>query len=158
MLQRLRDLHHDDFSDPPASLPVSMMLKQRSLVEYPRFVADMTDLQRTVAAFASARDWEKFHTPKNLSMALAGEVGELLAEMQWLSGSEIDDAFRADPEFRQRVCDELADVTIYLTRLHDVLGVDPVANAMDKVLRNESRYPVASARGRATKHTRLDTA
>lgn len=133
------------------------MLRIVTAVDYPQCVSDISDLQRTVAAFAGARDWNQFHTPKNLSMALAGEVGELLAEMQWLSGPEIDESLRSDPEFRERVCDELADVTIYLTRLHDVLGIDPVANAMDKVSRNESRYPVASARGLATKHTRLDT-
>lgn len=120
-------------------------------------MSEIGDLQGAIARFAIARDWDQFHTPKNLAMALAGEVGELLAEMQWLSGPEIDESLRSDPEFRERVCDELADVTIYLTRLHDVLGVDLVANAMDKVSRNETRYPVASARGSAKKHNRLDT-
>lgn len=120
-------------------------------------MSDITELQRSVAAFALVRDWEKFHTPKNLSMALAGEVGELLAEMQWMTEQEIFEALENDTAFQHRVCDELADVAIYLARLHEILGVDLVANAMDKVARNESRYPVASARGLATKHTRLDT-
>ncbi|RZS45190.1 NTP pyrophosphatase (non-canonical NTP hydrolase) [Herbihabitans rhizosphaerae] len=90
--------------------------------------------------FASARDWEPFHTPKNLAMALTGEVGELIEHFQWLTPDEsahaMDDAERAE-----QVTDELADVFIYLVRLADILGVDLLSAAAAKVDRNEHRFP-----------------
>jgi dCTP diphosphatase len=105
------------------------------------------DLQARLRAFARVRDWEQFHTPKNLAMALAGEVGELLEIFQWLEA----DAASAimDGERASHVEDELADVFIYLARLADVLGVDLPAVAERKVARNEQRYPVTEVRGRA---------
>lgn len=101
----------------------------------------LDDLQRRLAEFAAARDWQRFHTPKNLVMALSGEVGELTALFQWLTPSESADVL-SDPESRASVLDELADVTIYLARLADVLGVDLLAAAQAKIDRNESRFPV----------------
>jgi NTP pyrophosphatase (non-canonical NTP hydrolase) len=104
-------------------------------------------LQVRLRAFARARDWEQFHTPKNLAMALTGEVGELVEIFQWLTPDEaaaVLDGPRADD-----VEDELADVLIYLLRLADVLGVDLVAAANAKLDRNEFRYPADEVRGRA---------
>jgi NTP pyrophosphatase (non-canonical NTP hydrolase) len=97
--------------------------------------------------FARARDWEQFHTPKNLSMALAGEVGELLEIFQWLTpeqAAEVMGSARAED-----VRDELADVTIYLVRLADVLGVDLVEVADAKLQRNHDRFPPTEVSGRA---------
>ena len=97
--------------------------------------------------FARERDWEQFHTPKNLSMALAGEVGELLEIFQWLTpeqATEVMGSARADD-----VRDELADVTIYLVRLADRLGVDLLEVAHAKLERNHDRFPSSDVRGRA---------
>jgi NTP pyrophosphatase (non-canonical NTP hydrolase) len=100
-------------------------------------LADLATRQR---AFAAARDWERYHTPKNLVMALSGEVGELSELFQWLTPDEADAAM-ADPAVADAVRDELADVLLYLVRLADVLGVDLVAAGHAKIDRNEHRFP-----------------
>ncbi len=99
-----------------------------------------------VRAFAQARDWEQFHTPKNLAMAVAGEAGELVAELQWLNGEE-----PLSPQTRQAVLEEMADVLIYLCRMADVLGADLLAEAARKLSADGERYPAAEVRGRAEK-------
>jgi NTP pyrophosphatase (non-canonical NTP hydrolase) len=104
-------------------------------------------LRVKLQAFARERDWEQFHTPKNLSMALAGEVGELLEIFQWLTpdqAAEVMGSSRAE-----NVRDELADVTIYLVRLSDMLGVDLLEVAHAKLERNHDRFPPGDVRGRA---------
>src|SRR5687767_5357901 len=103
------------------------------------------DLTERVRAFAQERDWQGFHTPKNLAMALAGEVGELLAELQWLTPEE--SAGVMGTETGPRVRAEIGDVMIYLTRLADVLGIDLVEAARDKLADSALRYPVQEARG-----------
>ena len=90
--------------------------------------------------FARARDWERWHTPKNLVMALSAEVGELTELFQWLTPQEAGAAC-AEPASRAKVEDEIADVLLYLVRLADVLGVDPIAAADAKIGRNEGRFP-----------------
>jgi len=110
-------------------------------------IAELTDLVR---AFARDRDWEQFHTPKNLAMALAGEVGELLAELQWLT-PEQSAAVMKDEKLGPRVRAELGDVTIYLVRLADVLGVDLIQAATDKLEDSGRRYTVEAARSSAAK-------
>ena len=105
------------------------------------------ELRSRLREFARERDWEQFHTPKNLAMALAGEVGELLEIFQWLTpeqAAEVMDSGRADD-----VRDELADVTIYLVRLADMLGVDLLEAAHTKLERNHDRFPPGDVRGRA---------
>ncbi|KKK05122.1 nucleotide pyrophosphohydrolase [Micromonospora sp. HK10] len=110
----------------------------------------MDDLTARVRAFAEERDWQQFHTPKNLAMALAGEVGELLAELQWLTPAQ-SAAVMDDPEAGARIRAEIADVMIYLTRLADVLGIDLVESAVTKLAEVAVRYPVEQAKGSATK-------
>ncbi len=110
----------------------------------------MDELTERVRAFADERDWQQFHTPKNLAMALAGEVGELLAEFQWLTPEQSADVM-ADPEAGARVRAEIGDVMIYLTRLTDVLGIDLVAAALAKLDEAAVRYPVEQAKGSAAK-------
>lgn len=90
--------------------------------------------------FAQARDWEKYHTPKNLAMALAGETGELLALFQWLTPDESARVMQ-DPTTAAAVRSELADVLQYLIRLADVLGVDLAEAVRRKIQVNESRFP-----------------
>jgi NTP pyrophosphatase (non-canonical NTP hydrolase) len=108
------------------------------------------DLAVRLREFAAVREWEQFHTPKNLAMALAGEVGELLAELQWLTPEEAEKVM-ADPAAARRLRSELADVTIYLTRLADVLGVDLIAAAHAKLDESERRYDPEEYRGSARK-------
>jgi NTP pyrophosphatase (non-canonical NTP hydrolase) len=113
-------------------------------------VSDLPQLTRRVRDFAHARDWEQFHTPKNLSMALAGEVGELLAELQWLTEDQAREVM-SDEEAAERLRGEVADVFIYLVRLADVLGVDLIDVAEAKLDENERRYDVATHFGSARK-------
>ncbi|MEV4545757.1 nucleotide pyrophosphohydrolase [Micromonospora echinaurantiaca] len=107
-------------------------------------------LRERVRRFAEDRDWQPFHTPKNLAMALAGEVGELLAEFQWLTAEQSAEVL-ADPAAGARVRAEIGDVMIYLTRLADVLGVDLAETALAKLDEAAARYPVEQAKGSAAK-------
>ena len=104
--------------------------------------------------FVNDRDWEQFHDPKNLSMALAAEVGELLACFRWLTPPESEDVLQHE-ETSKRVLEELGDVAICLMMLCDRLGVSIEEVASEKLALNEARYPVDQARGRATKYSDL---
>lgn len=111
---------------------------------------DQTDsleqLRKRLADFAAVRDWEQFHSPKNLSMALIAETAELIEHFQWLS----ETASRQLPAATQaEVRLELADILIYLIRIADQLGVDLIQAARDKIALNEQRYPVQQVRGTA---------
>lgn len=107
------------------------------------------ELAEQVRAFAEQREWQRFHTPKNLAMALAGEVGELLAELQWLTPEESVAVMGTDTGERVRA--EIGDVMIYLTRLAGVLGIDLVEAAHDKLADSARRYPVELVSGSAAK-------
>jgi NTP pyrophosphatase (non-canonical NTP hydrolase) len=113
-------------------------------------VSSLAELTDQVRDFAEARDWQQFHTPKNLSMALAAEVGELLAELQWLTPAQ-SEAVLSDPVLGPRVRAEIGDVTIYLVRLADVLGLDLVETARTKLAEAARRYTVEAAHGSAAK-------
>ena len=110
----------------------------------------LDELAVQLREFVSAREWDQFHTPKNLAMALAGEVGELVAELQWLTPAEAEQVM-ADPEAAARMRAELADVTIYLVRLADLLGVDLIEAAQVKLAESGRRYDVETYRGSARK-------
>lgn len=112
------------------------------------------DLQADLRQFARDRDWDQFHTPKNLAMALAGEVGELTELFQWLTPAQSADVM-ADDKRAEDVRHELADVFAYLLRLADVLHVDLETALRDKLTVNAQRYPVEEVRGRAVKYTEL---
>lgn len=104
--------------------------------------------------FAKDRDWEKFHTPKNLVMAMTGEVGELSEIFQWLSKEEAESAME-DPQKAQRIKDEIADIFYYVTRLAFVLNIDLEEAFWEKMKKNADKYPVDLAKGHATKYTDL---
>jgi NTP pyrophosphatase (non-canonical NTP hydrolase) len=106
----------------------------------------LDDLNRRLLAFARERDWEQFHSPKNLSMALAGEAGELLEHFQWLSEAQSADL---PGDKRDEVALEMADILIYLIRLAERLDVDLVETAYRKIALNEARYPAERVRGDA---------
>ena len=102
-------------------------------------MSEIEALKSEIRAFADARNWEIFHTPKNLSMAIAGEAGELVAEFQWLTAQEsMKDSLKTDKLSDIEM--EIADVAIYLFRLSDVLGVDLAGAMRKKMAINESRF------------------
>ncbi|GIF73214.1 nucleotide pyrophosphohydrolase [Asanoa siamensis] len=111
---------------------------------------DLAALTARLAAFADDRDWAQFHTPKNLVMALAGEVGELTAEFQWLTAAQ-SATIMTDDERGDRVRAEIGDVMIYLTRLAAVLNIDLIAAAHTKLDDSARRYPPDRVRGSADK-------
>jgi NTP pyrophosphatase (non-canonical NTP hydrolase) len=108
---------------------------------------DIKQLQQTLQHFADLRDWNQYHTPKNLAMALAGECGELLEIFQWLT-PEQSAGKQLGPINRQAVRDEIADIFIYTLRLADVLDIDLEEAFRDKMLKNENKYPVEKEQGR----------
>jgi dCTP diphosphatase len=106
-------------------------------------------LRDALRTFAADRDWEQFHSPRNLATALAVEAAELLEPFQWLTDEQSRDL---PPETLSAVEQELADVLLYLVRLADKLGVDLEAAARAKILRNAEKYPVDKARGSSRKY------
>lgn len=96
-------------------------------------------LTEEVRAFAQTRNWERFHTPKNLAMAIAGEAGELIAEFQWLTAEQSEKVL-LNPEKLRDIGLEIADVQIYLLRLADVLGIDIPEIVREKMAVNERRF------------------
>ncbi|GAA2430132.1 nucleotide pyrophosphohydrolase [Streptomyces pulveraceus] len=103
---------------------------------------DVQTLQRRLAAFAAARDWEQYHTPKNLAAALSVEASELVEIFQWLTPEESARVMER-PETAHRVADEVADVLAYLLQFCEVLGIDALTALAEKIDRNESRFPVS---------------
>lgn len=109
-------------------------------------------LRRRIRAFAEARAWTDYHTPKNLVMALTVEAAELQEPFQWLTPEQ---SLALDPDQHEAVRQEIADVLIYLTRLADLLGIDLLDAAADKLEINARKYPVDKARGNALKYSDL---
>jgi NTP pyrophosphatase (non-canonical NTP hydrolase) len=102
--------------------------------------------------FAADRDWDQFHSPKNLSMALSAEAAEIIEHFQWLTEEQSN---HLPNEKLQAVETELADTLIYLIRLADKLDIDLLAAAQSKIEVNEKKYPVDKAKGNAKKYTEL---
>lgn len=113
-------------------------------------MSELVGLAERLRAFARERDWEQFHSPKNLAMALSVEVAELAEHFQWLTQAQ---SASLPPETLAAVSDELADVQIYLVRLADRLGVDLMAAVDSKIANNAVRYPPERVRGSARKHS-----
>ncbi|GAA5178910.1 nucleotide pyrophosphohydrolase [Rugosimonospora acidiphila] len=111
----------------------------------------LEDLRDQVRQFAHERDWEQFHNPKNLAMAMAAEAAEVLEIFQWLT-AEQSSAIMTDPRTAEAVRHELADVLSYLLHLADVLEVDLGSALQEKLRINERRYPADKARGRSDKY------
>ncbi len=111
------------------------------------------ELNQRLLDFAQERDWEQFHSPKNLSMALAGEVGELLEHFQWLSEA---DSYTLSTEKKHQVALEMADIFIYLLRLGERLDIDLLSAAREKIAINEVRYPAHKVKGDARRAEEYD--
>jgi dCTP diphosphatase len=112
--------------------------------------SDLLMLRDKLRAFAEARDWDQFHSPKNLSMALMVEVAELMEHFQWLTGAQ---SFDLAAENKNAVSEELADILLYLVRLSDKLGVDLLGAALHKLEKNAVKYPAEQVRGSAKKYS-----
>ena len=112
--------------------------------------AFISSLQQSLRKFASDRDWEQFHNPKNLVMALTVEAGELQEIFQWLTEQQ---SSTLDVKQRQHVQEEMADVLLYLCRLADVLDIDLQEAAVAKLKRNAEKYPADQVRGKSGKYT-----
>ncbi|WP_420590256.1 nucleotide pyrophosphohydrolase [Bacterioplanoides sp.] len=111
---------------------------------------DLNQLQEYLRQFAKERDWDQFHSPKNLAMALSVEVSELLENFQWLTEEQ---SYTLDDKQREAVIDEIADVQIYLARLADKLNIDIGDAIAQKTVKNEAKYPADKVKGSSKKYT-----
>ena len=109
-------------------------------------------LSERLDEFTRDRDWDQFHSVRNLILALVGEAGELAAEVQWVSDADME-SFLVDPTKRSAIASEIADILNYLVRLADKLNLDLVEEALKKIDLNVNRYPVEKARGSSAKYT-----
>ena len=112
----------------------------------------LSELRQRVRRFVEERDWDQFHSPKNLAMALSVEAAELLEVFQWLTEEE---SRNPTPEARAAAAEEVADVLIYLLQVSHQLGIDPLAAARAKLEKNAAKYPVDKSRGNNKKYTEL---
>ncbi len=115
-------------------------------------MSELVQLRDALRAFAKERDWDQFHSPKNLAMALSVEASELLETFQWLSEEQ---SRQLPPEALAAAGEEVADVLLYLVRLADKLGIDPADCARRKMLANAAKYPADKSRGNSRKYDEL---
>jgi NTP pyrophosphatase (non-canonical NTP hydrolase) len=115
-------------------------------------MAELEQLRVALRAFTAARDWQAFHSPKNLAAALSVEAAELLEVFQWMNEA---DSRSLDANAKAAASEEIADVLMYLVMIADELGIDPVAAAERKMIANERKYPVEKARGTSRKYDEL---
>ncbi|MGE8413922.1 MAG: nucleotide pyrophosphohydrolase [Pseudomonas sp.] len=123
-------------------------------VDSPAPLLNITRLAEALQRFADDRDWQQFHSPKNLLLALTGETGELCEIFQWMNEADAKDA-ATRPETAQAVKDELADVLMYLVRLSTVLGVDLNEAVTNKLALNGQKYPVDKSKSTSKKYDQL---
>lgn len=110
----------------------------------------LSELRERINQFVKERDWEQFHSPKNLAMAMIVEAAELVEHFQW---DTLEESRNLSPEKREQVGQELADTFVYLLRIAEVTGVDLIAAANAKIDLNAKKYPVEKARGSNAKYT-----
>ncbi|NOY66614.1 MAG: nucleotide pyrophosphohydrolase [Gammaproteobacteria bacterium] len=113
----------------------------------------LEDLRQKLAEFAKRRDWDQFHSPKNLSMALIAESAELVEHFQWLTEGQ---SRKLDADKKLAVSHELADILIFLIRIADKLEIDLIKSSNDKIIINEKRFPVDKVKGLAKKDYEYD--
>ena len=113
----------------------------------------LDDLRQSVYEFAQERDWEQFHIPRSLLLALMAEVGELAELLQWTPDAALDEKWIQD--HKSRLSEEMADIFICLLRLADVTNVDLLEAAASKIRQNSEKYPIEKSRGNSRKYTEL---
>ena len=116
-------------------------------------LVSMQNLIKKLRKFAKERDWEKFHSPKNLAMALSVEVAEIVEQFQWLTEEQ---SCNLDARTIEKLKDEIGDVQIYLASLADQLGISPLDVAEEKLKKNAAKYPIDKAKGNARKYSEFD--
>ncbi len=116
-------------------------------------MSDLEALRAKIEHFAKQRDWDQFHSPKNLSMALSVEVSELVEIFQWLTEAQSNNLTE---DKLLAAADEIADIQIYLIRLADKLGVDIVAASEAKIIKNAEKYPADKVKGSSKKYSEFD--
>ena len=114
---------------------------------------DIKKSQDALVEFAQQRNWDQFHTPKNLVMALSGEVGELIEIFQWLTPEQSQ---QLPPQKKQHASEEIADVMMYLLRLADKCDIDVMQACQEKIQQNAAKYPISKCYGSAKKYNELD--
>jgi len=132
--------------------PGGLMLRIQSALTSALMADSLRELAEQLDRFALDRDWQQFHSPKNLASALVVEAGELLEHFQWMTEEQ---SRQLTSERRDAVGAELADVLLYLVQLAAALGIDPLAAAQAKLKVNEEKYPVDRARGNSRKYDEL---
>lgn len=115
-------------------------------------IIDINKLKENLAEFAQQRDWGKFHSPKNLSMAIANEAGELLELFQWLTEKESADS-KNSTSIKEQVSHELADIVMNVIRLADILEINMSSAIESKFIINNEKYPADKVKGSAKKYT-----
>ena len=110
----------------------------------------MDDLIKKIREFRQERDWDQYHSPKNLAMALIVEASELVENFQWLTEEQ---SANLPPDKLADVKEEVGDVLIYLVNLCDKLGIDPIGEAFNKLEKNKEKYPVSKVRGKSHKYS-----
>lgn len=115
---------------------------------------NLAEIKSRILAFARERDWEQFHAPKNLSMALAAEAGELMEHFLWAT-PEASRTIVQDAAKRKKIEEELADVIIYALEFANMTGIDVAAAIETKMAANAAKYPIEKAKGRSDKYTEL---
>ena len=113
---------------------------------------DLVALRDSMRRFSDEREWDKFHSPKNLAMALAVEASEILEHFQWVAEGESTSLSESK---RELVADEIADVLLYLVRLADKLEIDPATAAFRKIEKNAIKYPIEKSKGSSAKYSEL---
>ena len=113
----------------------------------------MEELVQKLREFAEERDWDQFHSPKNLVMALSVEVSEIVEHFQWLTPEQSQEL---SPDKLSELKDEIGDVLIYLIRLADKLGIDPINAALEKIEKNGKKYQVEKVKGKSLKYTEYE--
>ncbi len=113
----------------------------------------MKGLIRELRKFARVRDWNQFHSPKNLAMALSVEVAEVVEHFQWLTEEESN---RLSPDKLSKIKEEVGDVLLYLVNLSDKLGIDPLEAAKEKLAKNNLKYPADKVKGKSSKYTEYE--
>ena len=114
----------------------------------------LAQLKQAMAAFARERDWEQFHAPKNLSMAIATEAAELMEPFLWMSVAE-SSTFCTKPEKKAKIEEELADVMLFALQFANMTGIDISTAVQAKIVKNMAKYPIEKAKGRSAKYTEL---
>ncbi|MGK0367140.1 MAG: dCTP diphosphatase [Thermoproteota archaeon] len=115
---------------------------------------ELKKILTTINKFADDRDWKKFHTPKNLSMALSVEISELMEIFQWLNQDESLEVCN-DKEVHTHIKEEIADIMIYALRFCHIAGINPIEAMEEKIVKNAIKYPVEKSKGNALKYTKL---